>query len=198
MIQELNYENIPIIEEARDLTKSCHQIRHRIVCLRMGKATFVAEPSLVDHSQGIYLLIPQDELVPFLSHPLTSAIYFRDWCLPFFLENPIADCLHMLADLRSAHADIERDTDWLAARLSGSSAGPPGSAGSDRTEANFIVQRDHEKTPMKPMIKEYLIQKVDDLPGAVSSSKGCRTKVQNFISALDSADMLLFPSDGYG
>ena len=39
---------------------------------------------------------------------------------------------------------------------------------------------------MKPVIKEYLLQKVDDLLGTISSSKGRRTKVQNFIAALPS------------
>lgn len=191
-VQELNYENIPIIEEARDATKACQQIRRRIICLRMGKATFVVDPALVDHTKGIYLLIPQDELVPFLSHPLTSAIYFRDWCLPFFRENSLVDCVQMLSDLKAVHTDLERDTDWLASRLSGSSKGPPGDEHCNRCESEGIIQRVHEQTPMKPIIKEYLLQKVDDLPGAISSSRGRRTKTQNFIAALDSTGMLLF------
>ena len=31
----------------------------------------------VDHEKGIYKLLPQDELIAFLSHPLTASLYFR-------------------------------------------------------------------------------------------------------------------------
>ena len=84
-IQELNFENIPTIEECKDRLQACEQLKRRIVCFRMGKARFVLDENQVDHKQGIFLLIPQDELVPFLTHPLTASVFFSDWCLPFFL-----------------------------------------------------------------------------------------------------------------
>ena len=42
--------------------------------LRINKATFVPDAAAVDHSQGIFKLIPQDELVPFLTHSLTALV----------------------------------------------------------------------------------------------------------------------------
>ena len=78
------------------------------------------------------------------------------------------DCVQMLSDLKAVHTDLERDTDWLASRLSGSSKGPPGDEHCNRCESEGIIQRVHEQTPMKPIIKEYLLQKVDDLPGGPS------------------------------
>ena len=41
-VQELNYENIPVIEEGKDRKKACDQITRRIICLRMGKAQFTS------------------------------------------------------------------------------------------------------------------------------------------------------------
>ena len=61
-IQELNFENIPIIEESDDRTKSLEQLRRRVICFLMGKVTFTMDDNQVDHSRWIYKLIPQDAL----------------------------------------------------------------------------------------------------------------------------------------
>ena len=74
-VQELNYENIPIIEECKDHNKTCEQLQRRVVCIRMGKGTFTPEEAKIDHANGIYKLIPQDELAAFLKHPLTASLY---------------------------------------------------------------------------------------------------------------------------
>ena len=50
----------------------------------------------------------------------------------------------------------------------------------------------HAKTPMKHIIKEYLIQKIDAVPGCISSNRGRSTKLQTFVSALDSSGIKLF------
>ena len=42
-VQELNYENVPVIEEVRDHLKGCEHLKRRVVCLRMGKAQFVTD-----------------------------------------------------------------------------------------------------------------------------------------------------------
>ena len=76
----------------------------------------------------------------------------------------------MINDLSSVHVDVERDTQWLALCLSGSSAPPPGS----------IVDIVTESTPWRRILKECLILKVDTLPGAACSSKGKKTKMSYF------------------
>ena len=191
-VQELNFENIPVIEESRDRSKSCEQLRRRVVCFMMGKASFTTKPEEVSHDQGIFRYIPQDELVTFLSHPVTAAIYLRDWCIPFFRDNPIQDCLNMINDLASVHPDVERDTQWLALCLSGSSAPPPGGVVDLVSESNVRAVDVHNDTPWRRIIKEYLIQKVDALPGNAASSKGKRTKISYFIEAVDNATFRLF------
>lgn len=67
----------------------------------------------VDHDKGIYKLLPQDELIAFLSHPLTASLYFRDWCLPFFCENTMDERLSMIANLGLVHADLVTDTEFV-------------------------------------------------------------------------------------
>lgn len=191
-VHELNYENIPVIEESRDRIKACDQIKRRVICWRMGTATFTANPEEVNHDNGIYLLIPQDELKNFLLDPLTSSVYFRDWCLPLFRENSLPECLRCLSDLAHIDSQLEEDTAWLAGRLSGSSMAPPGDQDAEQSSHDQVVRLVHAKTPMRHVIKEYLISKVDDLPGSISSSKGRRTKCQNFVSALDRSKMKLF------
>ena len=191
-IQELNYESIPVIEDGRDSVQGCDQLKRRVICLRMGKATFVPDAAAVDHSQSIFKLIPQDELVPFLTHPLTASIYFREWCFPFFEENDIQECLQMILNPKSIHPELETNTSWPATRLSGSNAPPPGAGGEERHKADHLIKLVQSNTPCKHIVKEYLIQKVEELPGANSSSRGRRTKVQNFEAAMQRSDLRLF------
>ena len=95
-VQELNYENIPIIEESSDRKNSCEHTRRRIARLRMGRATWTGDKDAVDHNNGVYQLIPQEELQPFLSHPVTAALYLREWCIPFFKQTSLQECLRMI------------------------------------------------------------------------------------------------------
>ena len=191
-IQELNYENIPVIEECGDRRKCCEQLKRRVACVRLGKGVFTSDETRVDPAKGIFKLIPQDELTAFLSHPVTAAIYFREWCLPFFLENSLLDSLGMINDLGSVSPDLENDTIWLATCLSGNKTLPPGVTDEKIKESNELVELVHAATPMKRIIKEYLIMKVESLPGCASSTKGKRTKLTNFIDALDHTDAKLF------
>ena len=191
-IQELNYENIPVIEECGDRRKCCDQLKRRVVCVRLGKGVFTSDDARIDPAQGIFKLIPQDELSTFLSHPVTAAIYFRDWCLKFFSENSLQDSLGMINNLGSVSDLLELDTTWLASCLSGNKMLPPGVTDEKIHEANEVIAIVHTATPMKRIIKEYLILKVEALPGCASSSKGKRTKMVNFIDALDHADVKLF------
>lgn len=191
-VQELNYENIPTIEEGKDRRKGCEQLKRRIVCLRMGKCTFVTNADDVNHDKGVYLLIPQDELVSFLKHPLTASLYFKEWCLPFFLENSMEECLMRIHDLKSIHHHLAEDTEWLASRLSGNNVPPPGTETACLDQNAALVKLVHEKTPMKHLIREYLINKVEDLPGSIASTRGRTTKVQNFIESLDASGCPLF------
>ena len=191
-VQELNFENIPTIEECRDRLQACEHLKRRIVCFRMGKARFVLDDHAVNYEHGVFRLIPQDELVPFLTHPATASCFFRDWCLPFFQENSLDECLKMILDLSHVHEDLVNDTNWLASRLSGWNGPPPGTDIDLQTENDELITIVHRKTPMKTFIKEYLISKVEDIPGAVQSTRGRRTKLQFFLSALDHSTIILF------
>ena len=197
-IQELNYDHIPVIEEARDRTKCCQQLQRRVACVRMGKGRFVVDPAEVDVENGIFLLIPQDELAAFLSSPITAAIYLREYCVPFFKETSLEEALQMINDVGSIHPDLQRDTLWLASRLSGGTAPPPGEDFENVDEFNNIVVAAHTHTPCRRVVKEYLIQKVESLPGAVASSRGKRTKLSYLIEALDHSDMKLLHQVEYG
>ena len=189
-VQELNFENIPVIEESRDRQKSCEQLRRRIVCFMMGKATYTTRDELVNPKEGTFRYIPQDELKSFLSHPVTAAIFLRDWCIPCFQDNSTQECLDMINDLEAVHPDVERDTQWLALCLSGSSTPPPGDIIDMVSESNGRVLDAHEATPWKRVIREYLILKVESLPGHMSSYKGKRTKMS--VEAVDHAGCILF------
>lgn len=123
----------------------------------MGKARFVLDDNQVDHERGVFRLIPQDELVPFLTHPAAASCFFRDWCLPFFQENSLDDCLKMILDLSNVHEDLVNDTNWLASRLSGWNGPPPGADIDLQTENDELITIVHRKMPMKTFIKEYLI-----------------------------------------
>ena len=140
----------------------------------MGK--YSTKDKEVDHTAGVFRYIPQDELVAFLSHPVTAAIYLSDWCIPLIRENSIEECLNMINDLPPVHPDVERDTQWLSLCLSGSSAPPPGGVVDLVTESNRRVVEVHGSTPWKRVLKEYLTQKVDAWPRHATSSKGKRTK----------------------
>ena len=188
-VQELNYENIPTIEESGDRRRSCEQLKRRVVCVRLGKATFTTDENLVDHAKGIYKLLSQDTLTFYLSHPITAALFLREWCVPFFKENTVDECLAMIQDLGSVHADLVADTDWLATCLSGNTCLPPGSGDAKVEEANDLVKLVHSNTPAKRIIKQYLIMKVQDLPGAASSCKGRRTKLSTLTEAIDNAQL---------
>ena len=197
-IQELNYDNIPIIEEAYDRRKSCQQLQRRVVCVRMGKGVFISDDTAVDHAKGVFRLIPQDELTALLAHPVTAAIYLREYCIPFFQETSLTECLHMIHDLSSVHPDLARDTDWLASRLSGGNAPPPGVEKDLMSTYNELLVATHEATPHRRLIKEYLVHKVEALPGCIGSSKGKRTKLSYLVEAIDNSTFKLFKQVDHG
>ena len=193
--QELNYENIPIIEESSDRKNSCEHTRRRIVCLRMGRATWTGDKDAVDHNNGVYQLIPQEELQQFLSHPVTTALYLREWCIPFFKQTSQQECLRMINYLEDMDSSLAQDRDWLAARLSGGSAPPPDDIADMTDQANQLVAAVHAETPWHRVIRACLLHKCECLPGEISSTKNKRTKLFNFFNfteAVDSATSILF------
>lgn len=95
-------------------------------------------------------------------------------------------------DLKSIHHHLAEDTEWLASRLSGNNVPPPGTETACLDQNAALAKLVHEKTPMKHLIREYLINKVEDLPGSIASTRGRTTKVQNFIESLDASGCPLF------
>eukprot|EP00435_Cladocopium_sp_Y103_P062734 s1703_g24.t1 len=62
---------------------------------------------------------------------------------------------------------------------------------------SLIEQNFGKVQSMNHIIKEYVIQKIDALPGVTSSNRGRRTKRQNFVAALDATDLQLFRRIGH-
>ena len=191
-VQELNFENIPIIEDSADRAKCCEHLRRRVVALLMGKATWTGDPASVNPSEGVYLLLPQDDLVDFLSHPVTAALYLREWCIPFFLETTVREGLEMINHLDKVDPVLAKDTEWLALRLSGSNIPPPATILDVEGQSNKLIAAVHATTPWTRCVRQYLLHKVDALPGCISSTKNKRTKISYFVEALDNASWRLF------
>ena len=119
-IQELNFENIPVIEEkSGNNLEYCNQLKRRVICAIVGKGTLVHDEDQVDRSAGRFLYIPQDELVGFLSDPLTASLYFKLYCIPFFKKYSVTQCKNMVNNLSLIDPQLETDTVWLAKNLSG-------------------------------------------------------------------------------
>eukprot|EP00972_Heterocapsa_arctica_P114786 16444297-Heterocapsa_arctica.AAC.1 len=98
----------------------------------------------------------------------------------------------MINNLNSIDPELERDTEWLAMRLSGGHGPPPGLEGSTLQQHDDIVRLVHARTPNKANVKSYVISKVEGLPGAIMSTKGKTTRVQNFVDALGKSALALF------
>ena len=98
----------------------------------------------------------------------------------------------MINDPGSAHEDVVRDTNWLSSSLSGATTPPPGTVVDVIMEAETLVQKVHANAPQRRILKEYLIHKLEVLPGCAASSKGKKTKLSNFVEALDTANSCLF------
>eukprot|EP00959_Pyramimonas_sp_CCMP1952_P066291 1384209-Pyramimonas_sp.AAC.1 len=89
--QKLNFENIHVIDDAGGGAKVLAQLSRRVVCCRMGKATYVVHDKDVNEAEGRFKKIPRDELEDFLSHPFTAVPFLRVWCIPFFLKHTETD-----------------------------------------------------------------------------------------------------------
>ena len=95
----------------------------------------------------------------------------------------------MILDVGTVHEDLVADTNWLASRLSGWNGPPPGVEGVLQSENDALSVLVHRKTPMKNFIKEYLVQKVDEIfrvlclrPAAVAQR--CKTSCPRWIIVL--------------
>ena len=151
------------------MEKTCEQLRRRILCFRMGKATFVDRPEDVDEANGKFLKIPQDELTAFFDNRVVATVLLQDYCFRFFVENPVSSCLRYINDPSLVSDELVSDRNWLAMRLSGGTGMPEDM--DDGTSANEIVRVVHKNTPMKPVIKSYLINKIANLPGSVGPTR---------------------------
>lgn len=192
--QEVNFTGLHVVEHGDGGDQVLNHIERRVVAFLLGKATLVATAAEVDHSQGRFLLRPQDDLKTFLKWPVVGTVYFRDWLLPFFLEVPTEQCKAVIQDLRLVGGTVFDDTRFLALKLGGTEVARPGAELEDRSQADKHVLSAFDGTPMKRIIKAYLITQVRTLPGlaAMHSSKGKRTKLEIFDKALSNTKLILF------
>ena len=100
--------------------------------------------------------------------------------------------MSMIHDLGQVHSELVRDTDWLSTCLAGSHAPPPGTVVDITQEADTLLEQVHANAPQRRVIKEYLLQKLTEIPGCAGSNKGKRTKLAHFADALDAATFKLF------
>ena len=100
-VQELNYENIPVIEEKRGGVeqKACPQLRRRVICAKVGKADYVESEVEVGHSAGRFLRIQPDELKSFLRGPITHSVYMKDYVAEFASAYSVQDCASTISNL---------------------------------------------------------------------------------------------------
>lgn len=110
----------------------------------------------MNEEAGAVKLIPQEHLTAFLQHPVTAALYLREWRLPFFKENSLDDCLGMIGDLKAVSAELHQDLEWLASRLSGSTSQPPDTQQTWAEKSDELVVVAHSKTPMKAITSKKL------------------------------------------
>jgi hypothetical protein len=193
----MNPEGVPVVEKpvSKDDKKVLFQVTRRIECDRMGTATLVTDPLRVDRSKGIFLRKPQEQMQTFLQHPTTAAMYLRTICIPFFKQHTFEECTNHFLDVSKLDPRIGADTEWLAGRLCGGTEPPPGTdvntADESLREMLIVV---HEKTPMKKIVKEYIFKNLgtDILPGAKSSTKGKKEKLQNLQDAMEQTGMHIF------
>ncbi|CAK0904007.1 unnamed protein product [Prorocentrum cordatum] len=146
--QKLNFENIHVIDDAGGGAKVLAQLSRRVVCCRMGKA------------EGRFKKIPRDELEDFLSHPFTAVPFLRVWCIPFFLKHTETDVKTMINDMKSVSQRLFDNTEWIARCLSRSKEPPPGDNDGRADAYDKIIADAHAGTPMRPFIKEYVINKL--------------------------------------
>ena len=189
-IQELNYECIPIIEEKTSCTKNdeyCNQLKRRVICAKIGKGTLVHNPEEVNHEEGMFLYIPQDELEEFLSDKVTASLFFKYYCMPFFKKYSLDDCKKMVNNLDSIDNQLELDTVWLAKKLSGidnditTSDSPSLHIESEENtntshaifKANDIIANVHSAMPDHlRMIKQFRIHRCPLIPVSRGPEKG--------------------------
>jgi hypothetical protein len=125
-------------------------------------------------------------------------LYLRDYCIPFFQQYSVKECLELINNPGRIDETLVAHTDWLAQRLSGIEVPFPGTEGDDASSAEELVKLVHSKLPHnKPLVKEYVISKMKEIPGASSSTKGKATKIQTFTDAVEKSSLVLFrPADG--
>ena len=117
----------------RTSTSSCRLSPH-------GQSSLTGDPAAVNHEEGVCLLQAQDDLVDFLSHPVTAALYLRKWCITFCRETCLDKAFHMINHLGTVHKKLVEDTEGRALRLSGSNVPPPGTLVDIRAHSDCLLR----------------------------------------------------------
>ncbi|CAK0898226.1 unnamed protein product, partial [Prorocentrum cordatum] len=102
----------------------------------------------------------------------------------------------MINDLKSVSQRLFDNTEWLARCLSGSKEPPPGDDDAATDAYDMIIADARAKTPMRPFIKEYVINEIELLPGATGAHRRMRTRFQNLAEAIGQAQPPLFRHSG--
>ena len=186
-VWELNYENIPVIEEKKRSTGGdpwCEQLRRRVLCLKYGQAKFVAKDE--NEAEGKFLRIPPGELERFCNDPVTHSLLFKEYLFPFMKDHTIEEAAAALDDPASIAHELEADIAWLAQRLSGAPLSREDKENLDTSGPDKIVIDAHGGTPNKAVVRNYLISTVNNLPGLQTTSVSTRGK-KSRIQVLDEA-----------
>ena len=113
-IQEINYDSIPITEQQLESNEASRQIRRRVICARVGKATLVRNDEEVNKSQGHFRYKAQNLLKSVLKDKIIASIFFKLYLLPFCKQFSNEKCLQMIDNPASINAEFDRNAEWLA------------------------------------------------------------------------------------
>lgn len=193
---------IPIIDMKKTSgEKPLDEIARRLLCGCLGHVTWVHTPEEVDEDNGKFLIMDRESLLDFLNDPVTHSVYFNEYILPVAKENTVQEILAWLDNLASFDQGLSDDTKWLAQVMCGLAPAPQeeelADASSEEVEkANALVIAVHKATETNgTSVKPYVLASLSCIPGLKKtgpSSKGKRTKLQNFEEAVSKTSLPLF------
>lgn len=85
----------------------------------IGRATLVHNEEDVSHEEGRFMSIPQDQMEEMVNHPIVSALFMRNFYIPFIRTYDLDFAKRLLMNPSTIDDNIERDSCWLAMKLSG-------------------------------------------------------------------------------
>ena len=203
-VQELNYENIPIIEAKRAGadSKACGQLKRRVIWAEVGKAKYVDSEREAGRVSGRFLMMQKDSMKTSLSDPITHSLYMEDYVAVSAKAYDVGDFPIMIANLDSVDQSLYDDTEWVAKRLPGIDCAED-EYPVDADEGSLqLVELTHRMTPLLHMVRFSALSHIQEIPGlsrVPDSKNGNKTKgdtLRGILCRVGSAQLFRAHSDG--